>query len=179
MTMIKKQTKKILGAVLAILCAGPMATAPATAATPWTWQYANSMAAFEAGDYATARAGFQKLADFGSPAAEAMLGHMYLNGLGVPKREGVAAVWFFRAAQKGYVNAQLTVGSMFASGNGFSKNLPRAYFWYEVARLRGDAKMAALAEGFQQKLRPNMTRAEITEAQAEARDWRPNAAAPR
>jgi uncharacterized protein len=174
-----KMTKKSPGAIVAILCAGLLASAPVAAETPWTRQYAAAMKAYEAGDYKTARAAFQKLADFGSPAAEAMLGHMYLNGLGVPKRDGVAAVWFFRAAQKGYVNAQLTVGSMFATGNGFSKNLKRAYFWYEVARLRGDARMAALAADYQKKLTPKLTRADIEDVLADARDWRPNAAAPR
>jgi TPR repeat protein len=172
-------SKKSLGFIAAIGCAGLMGAAPAAAETPWTRHYANAMSAYEAGDYAAARTGFQKLADFGSPAAEAMLGHMYLNGMGVPKHEGVAAVWFFRASQKGYVNAQLTVASMFATGNGFRKNLKRAYFWYEVARLRGDAKMAALAAAYQKKLAPELTRTEIAEAKADARDWRPNAAAPR
>jgi TPR repeat protein len=172
-------SKKSLGCIAAIGCAGLLVAAPVAAETPWTRQYANAMSAYDAGDYKAARAGFQKLADFGSPAAEAMLGHMYLNGMGVPKREGVAAVWFFRASQKGYVNAQLTVASMFATGNGFRKNLKRAYFWYEVARLRGDAKMAAVAAAYQKKLVADMTRTDIDAALADARDWRPNAAAPR
>ncbi len=172
-------TRHFLGALL-ILGLGCVSVPQSMhASTTWTQQYATAMAAFRAGDYGTARTGFQRLADFGSPAAEAMLGHIYLNGLGVPKREGVAAVWYFRAAQKGYVNAQLTVGSMFASGRGFEQNLPRAYFWYEVARLRGEDRVSVLAVSFQKQLASKLSKADVQDAISDAKDWRPNAATPR
>lgn len=171
--------KQTIGAILVLSfgCIG-MPTA-ACANSTWTEQYAQAMASFQQGDYTHAREGFQKLADFGSPAAETMLGHIYLNGLGVPKKPGVAAVWYFRAAQKGYVSAQLTVGSMFASGNGFHRNIPLAYFWYEVARLRGGADVAGLAKSYQERLEPKLSAAERQQVLQDARNWRPNAATPR
>ncbi len=171
--------KKTLGAffIWGMSCVG--ATSPAHANSTWTEQYASAMIAFKQGEYDAARAGFQRLADFGSPAAEAMLGHMYLNGLGVQKREGVAAVWYFRAAQKGYVNAQLIVGSMFASGKGFSQNLPRAFFWYEVARQRGEKQVAMLASEYQKRLDGKISAADKSKMLEAARNWRPNAATPR
>jgi TPR repeat protein len=171
--------KYTLGAFLILVAGGVFAPTGVGARTTWTQQYAQAMSAYEAGDYDAAHAGFQRLADFGSPAAEAMLGHIYLNGLGVPKKEGVAAVWYFRSAQKGYVNAQLMVGSMFATGRGFKQHLPRAYFWYEVARLHGDNKVAALAASYQKQLETKISVAAKTDIQTDARSWRPNAATPR
>jgi TPR repeat protein len=151
----------------------------ACARTPWTQQYAGAMQAYKSGDYARARAGFQALADFGSPAAEAMLGHMYLNGLGGPRKQRVAGIWYYRAAQKGYVNAQLALGSMFATGTGFGQNSARGYFWLEVARQRGEPKVASLAKKYQIKLQPALTATQIADALASAGEWRPNAATPK
>jgi TPR repeat protein len=156
-----------------------VAPQPVSARTLWTDQYAEALAAYQAHDYAKARAGFQSLADFGSPAAEAMLGHIYLNGQGTAKRPGVAAVWYFRSAQKGYGNAQLALGSMLASGIGLREDIPHAYFWFEIASQRGEPKVAALARKFQADLQPKLTAAQIANAVAKARTWRPSAATPR
>jgi uncharacterized protein len=171
--------KHLLGAITILGFWSVVAPASVCAKTTWTQQYAEAMTAYKAGDYAGARSGFQALADFGSPAAEAMLGHMYLNGLGVPKRQGVAAVWYYRAAQKGYVNAQLALGSMFATGIGFRQDVPAGYFWLEVARQRGEPNVASLALKYQLALEAKLSAVQIADAVEKARTWRPNAATPK
>jgi uncharacterized protein len=171
--------KRLLGAISILGFCGVLTPAAAWPKTLWTEQYTEAMIAYKAGDYGRARVGFQALADFGSPAAEAMLGHMYLNGQGVPKRQGVAGVWYYRSAQKGYVNAQLALGSMFATGIGFRRDVAKGYFWLEVARQRGEPNVAALAEKYQVGLQPSLTAAQIADAVDDARSWRPNAATPK
>jgi uncharacterized protein len=163
-----------------VLAAVLMGAAPhATAQTPWTVLYLKSAAALEAHDYPKALAGFRALADVGSPAAEATLGHMYFHGYGVARNMRTAAVWYFRASEKGYPPAQLVLGHMFAQGLGFTANPERAYFWLALAAVRGDNKLSPRASTYRDKVAKLLSVAKRSEIEASIANWRPSAAVPR
>ena len=54
-------------------------------------------AAYERGDYAAALRECQPLAEEGHPAAQVLLGRMYLEGRGVPRDAVQAEIWFIVA----------------------------------------------------------------------------------
>ncbi len=155
------------------------AAAPVMADTPWGKIYMRSAAALKAGNYEVALPGFRALADVGSPAAEATLGHMYLNGLGVERNPRTAAVWYFRASEKGYAPAQFVLGHMFARGIGFARNDSRAYFWLTLASMRGDATLTSKIEAYRKQVAAVLTPAQMSAIEGKAISWRPSAAVPR
>ena len=72
-------------------------------------------------------------------------------------------------AARGDGDAQSLVGFLYSRGEGVGLDLVRAYLWFSLAADQGDAfAMDALAG-----LARRMTAARITEAEALARDWRP------
>ena len=83
-------------ALIAVLCAGVILglTAPAWAG------FAEGLAAFDRGDYATALREFRPLAEQGTAEAQYNLGVMYGNGLGVPQDDAQAHMWYDLAASR-------------------------------------------------------------------------------
>jgi uncharacterized protein len=157
-----------------------MGAAPSVVAeTPWTALYLKSAAALEAHDYPQAIAGFKALADVGSPAAEATLGHMYFHGYGVARNTRTAAVWYFRASEKGYPPAQLVLGHMFAQGLGFTVNYERAYFWLALSAARGDKNLSPRARTYRDKMATRLSAVRLSEIDDAIKSWRPSAAVPR
>jgi TPR repeat protein len=65
------------------------------------------MAAYAAGDFATAAKEFNKAAEQGDADAQLLLGIMYNNGEGVLQDYKEAVKWFRLAAEQGDANAQL------------------------------------------------------------------------
>ena len=62
------------------------------------------------------------------------MGAIYLNGEYVPKSGPVALSWYQRAAERGNVAAQLTVGSMYRRGLGdIQHDYEQALKWYHKA----------------------------------------------
>jgi Sel1 repeat len=155
------------------------AAMPVMADTPWGKIYMRSAAALAAGNYDEALPGFRALADVGSPAAEATLGHIYLNGLGVARNPRTAAVWYFRASEKGYAPAQFVLGHMFARGIGFARNDERAYFWLKLASIRADTTLTPKIEVHRKQVVALLTPAQISVMDKRAAVWRPSAAVPR
>jgi TPR repeat protein len=91
------------------------------------------------GDYETALALWQPLAEAGHVDAQFNLGLMYDNGTGVPRDLETAAAWYRRAAEAGDRAAQSYLGEMYARGQGVEQSFEKAVQWYEKAALRGDA----------------------------------------
>jgi len=89
------------------------------------------------GDFATALAEFQRLAEEGNFVAQYNLGIMYANGLGVPQDVEKAAHWFHKAAKSGDARAQYNLGNLYSQGHGVPKNLSRAAHWYGAAAEQG------------------------------------------
>jgi cell division septation protein DedD len=105
--------------------------------------------AWQRADYAAAVAIWRPLAEKGDPDASFNLGQAYRLGRGVPTNLASAQTWFERAAEKGHVDAQTTLGLLlFQNGdqeNGLrwlkaaaDKGEPRALLVYGTALVNGD-----------------------------------------
>jgi len=105
--------------------------------------------AWQKADYGTAVAIWRPLAEQGEADAQFNLGQAYRLGRGVPIDLGAAQVWFERAAAKGHVDAQTTLGLLlFQNGNqtgalrwlkaASDKGEPRAMLVYGTALFNGD-----------------------------------------
>ncbi len=62
---------------------------------------------------------------------------MYQYGNGVDKNSATAINYFKLSAEKGYKNAQLTLGDAYATGKGVKKNIVEAAKWYDKAAKQG------------------------------------------
>ncbi|MHC4094404.1 MAG: tetratricopeptide repeat protein [Planctomycetota bacterium] len=87
-------------------------------ATPAGAGFDEGRAAYERGDFETALREFRPLAEQGLAEAQAFLGGMYANGLGVPRDDAEAAKWWRKAAEQGNAQAQLNLSSTYRSGQG-------------------------------------------------------------
>ena len=92
--------------------------------------------AWQRSDYAAAVAIWRPLAEKGDADAAFNLGQAYRLGRGVTLNLGAAQSWFERAAQKGHVDAQATLGLLlFQNGN-----QPDGLKWLKAAAEQGEAR---------------------------------------
>ncbi len=92
--------------------------------------------AWQKADYSAAVAIWRPLADKGDADAAFNLGQAYRLGRGVPQDMAAAQGWFERAARKGHVDAQATLGMMlFQSGNQTG-----GMRWLKMAAVKGEPK---------------------------------------
>ena len=105
--------------------------------------------AWQRADYASAVAIWRPLAEKGDADAAFNLGQAYRLGRGVPTNLAAAQTWFERAAEKGHVDAQATLGLLlFQNGNqadglkwlkaAAEQGEPRALLVYGTALFNGD-----------------------------------------
>jgi TPR repeat protein len=105
--------------------------------------------AWQKSDYAGAVAIWRPLAEKGDADAAFNLGQAYRLGRGVPINLGAAQTWYERAADKGHLDAQTTLGLLlFQNGNQIAgirwlrgaadKGEPRAMLMYGTALFNGD-----------------------------------------
>ncbi|MDD4060451.1 MAG: tetratricopeptide repeat protein [Kiritimatiellae bacterium] len=59
------------------------------------------------------------------------------------KNEAEASLWFRKAAEKGYAQAQFEIGYRYEKGNGVEKNEEEAMKWYRKAAEQGHAAAQA------------------------------------
>ena len=84
------------------------------------------------------------MAEAGDDEAQIALAQRYRFGVDVPKDSAKAVEWFQKAAEQGNVQAQFSVGYMYAAGeNGFERNLTKAAEWYRKAAEGGHANAQA------------------------------------
>ena len=57
----------------------------------------------------------------------------------MPRNLPLAGQWYEKAGEQGVTNAQLKLGTMFASGNGVARNNNFAYVWYGIAASMGSS----------------------------------------
>ncbi len=77
--------------------------------------------------------------------------------------------WYRLAADQGLALAQVSLGAMYADGEGVAENAVQAYKWWNIAAAQGDAtakKSKAIVE-------KKMTWEQITEAQNLSAEWKP------
>lgn len=99
-------------------------------------------------DPARAAYWFEQAAIRGNAYAEARLGDLYAQGLGVPENQTVAFDWRIKAARRGDAEAQLKVGRMYQEGIGVGRNMDQAIYWYRRAALEGNAEAQSQAGSF-------------------------------
>jgi TPR repeat protein len=153
-----------VAAALAVAGAAP-ATTPATAIDA-------GMAAYQAGDFAAARAHLRPLADRGSAIAETMLGVMAARGEGRGIDEAAAVGWWLRAANRGYAPAQLALAKALAAGRGVAADPGQAWLWARLAATAGN-DVAREAKAIAASLEPGFTADERAALEAERAAWRP------
>ena len=81
----------------------------------------------------------QAAAEQGNADAQARLGWMYDNGLGVPEDGVRAFAWYRKAAEQGNAIAQNNLGLMYEKGSGVLQDYAQAVVWYRRAAEQGNA----------------------------------------
>jgi TPR repeat protein len=95
--------------------------------------FADGVAAYDRGDYARAFREFRKAAEHNDATAQAVLGHLYATGQGVPQDMVSAVKWYRAAAEQGVAGAQNTLGQLYAGGRGVGRDYVRAHMWFAIA----------------------------------------------
>ena len=119
-------------------------------------------------DDAMAIAWFRKAAEQGSAEAQSHLGGMYERGKGVPQNYAESLKWYRKAAEQGHDGAQHSLGVMYIYGNGVPQDYVEAHKWLNLAAAQGNEYAAKARDTL-----PQMTPAQIAEAQRLAREWKP------
>jgi TPR repeat protein len=114
--------------ILALVAAAPTAALA---------DFADGLAAYDGGDYATALSEWQVLADAGDARAQAALAGLYRYGQGVRADPVEAARWYRLAAEQGEAMAQLNLGEMYDLGLGVGRDPVEAYRWLSLAAAQG------------------------------------------
>jgi TPR repeat protein len=140
-------------------------------AMPAQADFGVGLAAYDAGNYAVARAEWLALAEKGDPVSQTALGALYAEGAGVGRNFSIAAQWFRRAAEQGDMVAQLNLGDYFARGKGVPRDLTAAWLWLSLAARQGNEWAAERRDAVAMQL----TDAAQCEAARQLAGWRPTA----
>ena len=100
----------------------------------------DGLAAFDRKDYSTALVKLRSAAMNGNRDAQALVGMMYNEGLGVGQDYKEAVRWYRLAAQHGDRDAQHNLGVMFEKGQGVAQDYKEAVRWYRLAAQQGNAR---------------------------------------
>jgi len=96
-------------------------------------QYLRGKLAYWFKNYDLAYKEWRPLADEGIAHAEASVGWLYHNGLGVEKNLNSAFDWYQKSAEQGYAIGQHNLGIMYENGWGTEQNLKKARELYTLA----------------------------------------------
>ena len=107
------------------------------AAPAWAG-FAEGVAAYDRGDYATALRELRPLAEQGSVFAQNYLGIMYNYGWGVAQDFAEALKWYRKAAEQGNAGAQTGLGGMYILGQGVPQDFAEALKWFRKAAVQGN-----------------------------------------
>jgi hypothetical protein len=136
--------------------------------TPAWGGFNKGLEAYGRGDYATALAEWQPLAEHGNTLAQLNLGYMYHYGRGVPQNYTEAVKWYRRAAEQGYGLAQYNLGILYYQGRGVARNYVHAHMWFNLASATGLIDEAGTNRD---KLEKSMTSEQLARARKLAHDW--------
>ena len=90
-------------------------------------------------------------------------------GTGVAKDDREAVKWYRKAAEQNHASAQFNMGNCYAKGLGVAKDYVEAYKWSLLAAAQGGDEARRLSTGLEYW----MTREQIAEGQALARNFKP------
>ena len=79
----------------------------------------------------------------GDRISQYRLGYDYFLGRGVPLDYVQAAIWWRKAADQGYPEAQNNLGVLYNSGKGVPQSYAEAYFWQNLAAARASGPLQA------------------------------------
>ena len=151
--------------VVAALTASPMATP--------TFADDDGILAYRRGDYARAAPILLRRAEAGEARAQAYVGEMYSEGLGLPRDLAEAARWLRRASEQGEPGAQYLLGLAYDKGRGVKQDFVEAEVWLDLAVANADAKtrdhIAAIRDAVANKLSLD----ELALSQKRAAEFRP------
>jgi TPR repeat protein len=101
-----------------------------------------------------------------------MFGVSYNGGLGVPQDYTQAALWYRKAAEQGYSDAQWMLGALYYKGQGVPQDYAEAYFWYDLAAAgKLDAPEPKYAAKQRDEAASRLTPADLSREQERARKW--------
>ncbi len=90
-------------------------------------------------DFIQAKVFYEKASERGHSKAPSYLGTMFLKGLGnLPQDKALAYQLFLKGANNGHVRAMFNLAAMLEKGNGITKDVNLAIYWYEQAGKQGD-----------------------------------------
>ena len=97
-------------------------------------------------DYEKALELYTKAGEAGYAPAQARVGYMYQNAMGVPADYDLAMEWNNRAAEQGDPQGQEQIGYLYQEGLGVTKSLDEASRWYAKAKDGGSVWAAAMLD---------------------------------
>ena len=103
----------------------------------WGADVTKGQDAYNSGDYQTAIAEWQPLAESGDAEAQFGMGLLYANGFGVPLDDNEALKWYGLAAEQQHAYAQCNIAVMYANGWGVPQSDDEAFKWYSLAAEQG------------------------------------------
>jgi len=113
------------------------------------------------------------LAEGGDPRAQYLVGYAYFMGYQV--RNGgaeIALQWMKQAARQRLPLAMVQLGRMYRAGNGTDRDVTRAAMWFELAQtLAVSEDTIWKARDESDRLKVQMTEAQMSESHRLARDW--------
>jgi TPR repeat protein len=101
-------------------------------------QFSLGLAAYQAGDPATAIRLWERIADQGHVLAQYNLGVAHAQGNGTAVDLSQALRWWRHAALQGNTDAQYNLGLLYSRGQGVRRNLATAAMWWYMAAIGGD-----------------------------------------
>lgn len=137
---------------------------------PAAADFAEGLAAYDAGDLRAAYAAWLPLAEAGDSRAQvALAGLLESGGPGLERDPAAAVAWYRRAAGSGDPIAQMNLGERHARGQGLPRDAVRALAWFMLAAEQGQA----WAAGRRDALAADLTPAQRVQAAALADQLRP------
>lgn len=133
--MVRRLALRTAVLALTIAAAGPAGWAAQDAAGPLD----RARAAFQAGHGTQALALLEAPAEAGDPAAQTLLGDVYLNGQGIAQDFSRAAHWYALAAGQGHAPARNALGRLYGEGLGVEADPARAGALLRAAAESGEA----------------------------------------
>lgn len=151
-------------------CAALLAAAVVSPGGTAGADFAEGLAAYDAGDLRAAYAAWLPLAEAGDSQAQvALAGLLESGGPGLARDPAAAVAWYRRAAASGDPVAQMNLGERHARGLGLPRDAVRALAWFMLAAEQGQA----WAAGRRDALTADLTSAQRAQATALADSLRP------
>jgi TPR repeat protein len=134
------------------------------------------VAAYTAGDYATAVTEFRALAEQGNAEGQYFLGFLYHNGFGVKTSQPEALKWFEKAAAQGEQRSQYYAGIIYSTGKGgVAKDLAAADMWLTLSATNPKTpyRDTLYTKEEIKKIEAKMTPEQLAKAQDLVKNWKP------